>query len=297
MTTKTIGTEADAIAAIARLGCDAEILKTDDGRTLLISPRDRAVIDVTDKNAHPPELPMYVSQGVLLQSGDSLIQYVNRFKQLSTILLCDIQANQIVALIDYHEGSDILSDTPAVADRNTHSANLTLPFSEEWKLWKGIDGKLMAQLDFARFIEENACDVLTPSGADLLEVCRDLQAKRKVDFRKAVRTASDNENFEYADTTEAKTTSGGIEIPSLFTLQIPVYFEGRSIEISAFLRWKLEEGTGLTLGVKLSRAEYVRQAMFREIVDQVAVSTDVPAMYGKIETGARTLPLDCTVLA
>jgi hypothetical protein len=52
-------------------------------------------------------------------------------------------------------------------------------------------------------------------------------------------------------------------------------------DINAFLRWKLGEGT-LRLGVQLHRAEHVRQAVFRQIVDRVAVRTGCPAMFGRI---------------
>ncbi|MCH1933271.1 YfdQ family protein, partial [Shewanella sp. A25] len=76
------------------------------------------------------------------------------------------------AIVDYH--------APDKAAHGAHVAAMALPYSEEWKAWTAIDGKLMPQREFARFIEENAVDVVAPSGADLLEVVRDLQAVRKV---------------------------------------------------------------------------------------------------------------------
>lgn len=305
MTAKTEPqTEADAIAAIARRGVDPQIVTIPDGRAILVVPRDRAVVDITDRNASPPALPGTVHQAVTLQASESLIAYVNRFKQPSTVLLSDIAANKIVGIIDYHgeagaapDDSDDLIGVNAIPARLAHQASLTLLFSEEWKTWTAVDDRLMGQLEFARFLEENACDVLAPSGAELLEVCRDLQAVRKVDFRKAVRTASDNESFEYSDSTEARVGAGAVEVPTQFQLQIPVYFEGRTTHVTAFLRWRLVEGDGLKLGVKLSRAEYVRQAMFREIVDQIAVSTQAPAMYGKVEPPKPVAALDAVVIS
>jgi uncharacterized protein YfdQ (DUF2303 family) len=137
----------------------------------------------------------------------------------------------------------------------------------------------MAQLEFARFLEENAADVASPSGADLLEACRDLQAVRKVNFKKAVRTATDNESFEYSDETEAR-TSGGVELPTKFLLRFPVYFGHTETDLFAFLRWKLDDGT-LNLGVALHRAEHVRQAVFSHIVFDVADRTGCQAVFGR----------------
>lgn len=272
--TDTHRTEADAIAALAVLGAgEPEIVATDSGRTFLITPRDRVVQDVTEPNAVDAVLPDHIRQGVTLQTLESLVEYTNRFKTGTTLLFADISANSIKALIDYHA-----SDS---ADHVDHIATMALPYSEEWKTWSAIDGRLMPQLDFARFLEENAGDIVAPSGADLLEACRDLQARRKVDFTKAVRTSSDNENFEYTDETEAR-TKGGVEIPSKFKLEIPVYFGEAATPLFAFLRWRLDEGA-LSLGVKLHRAEHVRQAVFKQIVLEAAAQIERPAMFGKAE--------------
>jgi len=266
-------TEAEAIAELAvRADRTPTILKTDAGREFLITA-DGEYHDVTEDNAVPRLLLNHISQTVTLQTVDSLVDYVNRFKTEDTILFADIGANSIAAAIDFHG--------PATAGRAAHRATLSLPYSVEWKCWAEIDGKLMSQLEFARFLEENASDIATPSGADLLDACRDLQARRKVNFTKAVRTDSDNESFEYTDETTATTRKGDVEIPSKFLLRIPVYFDGETHELYAFLRWRLEEGEGLKLGVRLHRAEHVRQAVFKQIVTDAADRTDRLPVFGK----------------
>lgn len=266
-------TEAEIIADLVR-EADAGpiIVKNDDGRTFLVYPSDRAVKDISEPNAVSPLLPDQIVQGVVLQTLDSLVDYTNRFKTETTLLFADITANRIRAILDYHA-----ADAPKHA---VHVATMDLPFSEEWKTWSAINGKLMDQLEFARFLEENAGDVVAPSGADLLEACRDLQARRKVNFIKAVRTASDNESFEYTDETTATTRKGDVEVPNKFTLEIPVYFGQGVTTLQAFLRWRLVEGEGLKLGVQLHRAEHVRQAVFKQIVMDAAGRTDCQAVFG-----------------
>lgn len=271
-------TDADAGAELALKGVTTpQIIKTESGRQFLVLPStggSATAQDVTERGAMLSPEPKWIEQSVTVQTTDSLVEYLNRFKGGDTSLFADIENNRIVAVLDYH-GSE-------TAARGVHQAALNLPFSVEWGVWTGIDGKMMGQLEFARFLEENAADISAPAAADLLEVCRDLQANRKVNFTKAVRTASDNENFEYTDETTATTRKGGIEIPSQFQLRIPVYFGGQTYAIAAFLRWRVEEGEGLKLGVKLHNREHVRQAVFRDVVMEAAENTGLPAYFGRI---------------
>lgn len=279
--------QSEVVKAIQRAA--AQVISSKDGRQFLLVPNDLSVKEVTDPHGLSPTRPIYIKQAVTLQTVDSLVDYIDRFKQDETVLFADIENNSIVGLIDYHLAADSVESEPddpmrlaypPVAGHVAHRATMQLPFSQEWKLWTGISGKLMEQLEFARFLEESGADVVAPSGAELLEICRDLQARRKVDFRKAVRTSSDNEDFEFSEETDARTTKGSVEVPSKFLLNIPVYFGQPNTELYAFLRWKLDEGS-LKLGVALHRAEHVRQAVFKQIVLDVADRTGRPAMFGR----------------
>jgi len=267
-------TEAEKIVELANAGAPAaHLVTTDEGREFLIVPEKFKHQDVTEPHKIERRLPDFITQHVTLQTADSLVDYCSRYKGEDTILFADIAANSIVAQIDYHG-----NDKPMYV---AHRASLKLEFSTEWVEWTKISGALMDQLAFARFIEENGADVRAPDAAELLECVRDLQAHRKVNFTKAVRTSSDNENFEYSEETEAKGRRGGIEIPTKFKLGVPVYFGEPEAELFAFLRWRLGDGA-LTLGIQLHRAEYVRQAIFKQIVLDVAAKTKCPAVFGKI---------------
>ncbi len=251
--------EADAVAKLARESQHAHIVASADRREFLVKPAGATIEEITDEHGLKTEAPRYIRQTVTLQMHDSLVEYVNRFKSAHTLLFADIGENAIVAQLDYH--------APDQASNVAHRARLAFPFSEEWKLWTGISGRLMPQLEFARFIEENAADVRAPAAADLIE---------------AVRTSSENESFEYSDETKAS-TKGGIELPTKFKLGLPVYFGEPEVELFAFLRWKIDvEAGGLTLGIALHRAEHVRQAVFRQIVLSICERTERPAVFGKL---------------
>lgn len=266
-----MNTEAEVVGDLVRRGMGAQTVNGPDGRAFLVTPHGAEIKDVSDEHGLKLTRAKYIWQHVTLQTAESLADYVTRFKKADTLLFADIAQSEIAGIIDYH--------APSQADHCAHRATMKLPFSQEWASWTAIHGKLMLQLDFARFIEENAADIAAPSGGDLLDAVRDLQAHRKVNFTRALRTSSDNENFEYTDETEAR-TKGGIELPTKFQLLIPVYFGEAATEVFAFLRWKLDDGN-LTLGVVLHRAEHIRQAVFRQIMLGVAQRTGCPVMFGK----------------
>lgn len=263
----------ELIRDLTREAAIPRVVELEDGRQFLAHPNDVILKEVTDPHGLIITPPARIVASVHVQTADSLVEYVNRFKQSGTLILADIGANTIRASIDYHD--------PDLGPQHLqHGAKLELPFSEEWRTWTAAHGKMVDQLAFARFIEENAADVEAPAAADLLEMVRDLHAVRKVNFTKAVRTATDNENFEYTDETEAR-SRGGVELPKAFKLRIPVYFDGAQVALMAFLRWKLDDGK-LLLGVALHRHEHVRQAVFKQVVADVADRTAVPHVYGKV---------------
>lgn len=275
--------EVDAIARLAVEAAGApQVISTQRGRELLILPDGFNYRDVTEKHGVPELLPDHVDQVVTVQTVDSLVAYVDDYKGPATRIFADMDANAISTVIDYHRPPTATDANSAASPLHAaHVARLKLPFSIEWEAWTAASGKMLGQLDFARFLEENAADIVTPSGADLLEACRDIQTARNVDFKKAVRTSSDNECFEYADVTEARTKQGSVEIPSRFTLSIPVYFGQPPILLDAFLRWRLDD-TKLLLGIVLHRPEHARQAEFQAIVADVANRTQRPAVFGRL---------------
>src|SRR5690349_12332800 len=146
-------TEAGAIAALAAKASGAHVVKLNDNREFLVHPRETVATEVSDAYGLKLAKPRYIRQTVTIETADSLIDYVNRFKVGDSMLFAEIAGNRIVALIDYHGPSAAEDDARGEASHVAHRAKMELPFSEEWKLWTGISGKLMPQLEFARFIE------------------------------------------------------------------------------------------------------------------------------------------------
>jgi uncharacterized protein YfdQ (DUF2303 family) len=271
---KTPETEAGVVAALAARAATPHLLEDSAGVQHLVLPEGSRSLELADprRDAHGllKDAPVRIEQQLQLQTVDSLVDYVDRFKGPTTRLFADIAASSIMAVLDYHG-----PEAPAHGD---HKATLVLRHSVEWVAWKAQDGKMVDQQAFARWLEENAGDVVAPLGADLLEVCRDMQATRRANFQKVVRAAGDVERFEYTEGTEAK-GKGSVEVPTKFQLCIPVYFGEPATSLYAFLRWRLGDGD-LNLGYQLHRVENVRQAVFQQIVMDVAGRTGCPAVFG-----------------
>lgn len=266
------------LASVAALR-KPEIVSGPNGRSYAFIPSDDGfeMRDITLPNAAEVLMPKVVTQHVQLQTTFSFVDYVNRFKNANTVLFADVRNNAITAIIDYHTES--ATDQAGVqAKLATHRATLKLPHSLEWDTWSGISGQLKSHVEFATFLEENQIDVISPIGADLLELCRDLQVLNNVNFAGSVRDG-DYTSVNYAKEADAA-SKGGVKLPQSIILSIPVYFGETRVPITAFKRQKIDDGK-LWLGWKLMRAENVRQDEFHRIVDAISVGVDhLTTVYG-----------------
>lgn len=283
--------ESDA-AVIAGLAFSAQdpdqrTLTTPNGQAILLrTETGQEVLSLVDELAALELSRGRITQKVTVETQESLETYAKRYAGASSLILASIASNTIVAILDYHEAR---ADQDGVVrplleiehQFGGHVATLSLPFSLEWKEWTGVDGRMMPQLDFCKFLEECAEDIVTPDAATVIEACRDLQSLKRVDFRSVVREDSDNYRIEYHDEDTVTTRNEAVIMPSEIVLDIPVYFGGDPVRVNALIRWHVKDGA-LSLGVKLRRAERIRQDTFKGIVEEIAADTGFPRVYGSI---------------
>jgi hypothetical protein len=103
--------------------------------------------------------PERIDANARIQTLDSLVDYANRFKRPESALHATLFAPYALTVkVDYHgEGAD------AVPSFNKHRADYSFPLSEPMKTWmKTANGTLMAQEDFAHFLEDRAVDIHNP---------------------------------------------------------------------------------------------------------------------------------------
>jgi hypothetical protein len=275
--------EVEGIATLSQQAqAKPHIINTGDGREFIVLPGSAnyppKLEQVTAANKPEVLMPKVVTQHVKMQTALSLIDYINRFKNSDTVLFADIASDTIVSILDYHLEPDPNGDKNPKATLGIHRATLKLPFSLEWQTWTKASGVLMSHVAFATFLEENAVDIKSPVGADLLELCRDLQVVQNVNFGSSVRMG-DVTQVNYQKDQDA-TSKGTISLPQSIMLSIPVYFGEAAVPVMAFMRRQIEDGK-MKLGVQLSRAENVRQGEFHRIVDAVTIGVDhLTTVYG-----------------
>lgn len=249
------------------------------GRDWAIRRNDFLVEQVTPAHKAEVYLPKTVKASPKMQNALSLIEYLNRFKYVDhSMVFADVTSDTLVGVIDYHGiPGEIAADKQSNARLGEHVVTLALPKSEEWRIWTGANEKLMSHTDFASFLEENSFDVTTPAGADLLELCRDLQVKQDMSFSSSIRMG-DAVSISYQKDEDA-TTKQNMTLPVSFTVSIPVYFGEGPVELTCMMRRKISDGR-LMLGYKIIRLEATRQREFARVVGEVEAATALTAVYG-----------------
>lgn len=158
-------------------------------------------------------------------------------------------------------------------------AEILFRFTSQWLKWKAIDGKMMPQVQFAEFIEDNLGDIAAPAGAELLEIAQYLSATRSVDFKSAVRLSSGQIQFQNIESIDAKVGAGQTAVPETITLGIAPVFGLPPFKIDVRFRYRIVDGK-LQLGVKLQRVEDIMAAVVNDMVNGTMASDGRPAVMG-----------------
>lgn len=273
-----VQTDAAVISKLTQMAdgnVPAITFNTADGRTFAVTRTDFKLDNITPAHKAEEFKPKHVSASVMVQTAASMIDYVSRFKNADTVLFANIDKNMVVAAIDYHKA---VAGAAPTAEFGAHNAVLTLPYADEWNTWTKNNENMMSHIDFASFLEENSFDVITPPGAELLELCRDLQVKQDVNFGSSVRMG-DTSSINYSKEGDVA-SKGSISLPVSFSISIPVYFGEPAVQMTAFMRRQISDGK-LRLGYKLLRLEAIRQREFGRVVSEIKAGTgDLTTVYG-----------------
>lgn len=169
-------------------------------------------------------------------------------------------------------------------------AEIVFRFTPQWLKWKALDGKMIGQVEFAEFIEENLGDVVSPAGADMLEIAQDLSAKRSVDFKSNVRLADGRLQFQNVENMEAQVGAGQIAIPTSITLGVAPVYGLPPFKVEARFRYRIESGK-LRLGIKLQRVEDIMAAVVNDMVNGTIAVEGRAAVVG-IQAPAGSVVVD-----
>lgn len=123
-----------------------------------------------------------------------------------------------------------------------HTAFYECPLSAEWKAWSKANKNLFEQAEFAQFIEDNLPDIVEPSGADMLEISRTLEAKKKINFASGIRLSNGQQELTYEEQVAGTASKGKLQIPEVFKIGIPVLEGGPRYSVQARLRYRIDGG-------------------------------------------------------
>jgi uncharacterized protein YfdQ (DUF2303 family) len=211
---------------------------------------------------------------VKVDDAASFLNYVNRYKDGDSVVFANLTGRSFEAVIDYHG--------VATPRWGKHRATFACATTSAWNTWAAANKKAMSQVEFAQFVEENIPNIAQPAGADLLEMCLTLEAKKDATFRSSARLTDGRTQFRYEEEIEGKAgaTNGNVAIPSLFVLAIEPFQGVGQKAIEARFRYRISEGV-LKLWFELVRPDDVLKAAFDGIVADIRTALgETPVIAG-----------------
>lgn len=179
--------------------------------------------------------------------------------------------------MDWHEHNQA-GLFPAVG-HNAHAVTLALRPSEEFARWDEMEGKIVPQAEFARFLEENSVDVGFPEAATMVEISRDFEATVGQVYKSSTRLENGDRKLNFETETKVQ---NGVVIPEKFTLSIPIYNGEQPEPLTCLFRWRALGGGVVGLGFQWHRVEYQRRAHFAQIATTASEETGLPVYFGRI---------------
>lgn len=281
---------AEAIAAGMQISDPTTLVE---GHALAFVLPPGAKVEQVDIEKYLPR-PTRKRGNYVFTDARSFVAFVNREKTPETIILANRENPAFKAVFNGNEpqvmpdGTHVELAMPGWSD---YSAGYACPYSPEWNIWKGANGKKMSQAEFALFMEDNFTDVVQPAatfdpyyfnwpdGNTMLQVSRGLEAKSDVNFGSAVRLDNGQVQFRYEETISGNVQGGIFEVPQKFAVGIPVFAGTSPWQIVARLRYRIERG-GLIMWFDFERLFKITERAFDEAKAEIISGTSVPVFLG-----------------
>lgn len=250
-----------------------------DGMGVIIIPEGYKAEDVESLVAEHRDAPRRHKISLSFTQHESFIAYVAEHKRDSTRIFVTNEKNcpNLIAVLDFQS-----KDKPSW---NEHTASFACVQTEEWKRWTAQNNKDMNQRDFALFLEDNQKHVFTPSGADLLEMIRNLEGKVDVSYNSAIRLSNGKVKLAYTEDVSLKGINsqqpGAIEIPEMIEVVIPPFEGVLPYKILCKLRYRIQSG-GVTFRFEMVDIHLCIKETVREILQAVEDKLGIKPFYGKI---------------
>lgn len=223
---------------------------------------------------HTLSAPTRKRGNIVLYDAKSFITYFNKHKSTANGKASAIYGKTnppaFLALMDDH------GDEPGWRE---HKATYQCPLSVEWQTWTSKNGVALSQANFAEFIEANLPDIVSPPGSDMLEISRNLEAKKKVSFASGIRLSNGQTELTYEEEIQGTAAKGKLSIPEIFALGIPVLENSERYKVEARLRYRINEGR-LSMWYDLIRPHKVLEDAVMNVWKEIASQTGEEILNG-----------------
>lgn len=206
---------------------------------------------------------------------ESFVRLVTRLKESTTVAFASRQFLAFQSVIDYSQGGD--------PSRDEHRVQFTPELHPSWQAWAGVDKKWLDQVEFAEHLEENIESLVSPSGADLLELVLDLRGNRNVSFQSSKRLQDGQTQLSYVEKIDTKggNKAGLVTVPPEISIRTPVFRGDEPRDFDAFLRFRISDSGGLTFSIRIKNVSDVVPDAFEALTEKVKLDLlDVPVYAG-----------------
>ena len=242
----------------------------DSGRPFAVIPNETKIEDL-EGYLKSPARPRGITT---LRDTASFIAFV---KEAMARGLSDGQA-RIYGTLDKPQFVAVFNDNGWRDWRAVYSC----PLSKEWQTWLGANGRQMSQSDFAKFIEDNLPDVANPPAAEMLEISRTLEAKKKVNFASGIRLSNGQNELTYEEEISGTAGKGKFQVPETFLLGIPVLEGGIRYGVEARLRYRIGDAGKLAMWYDLVRPHKILEDAVKAVWQEIETGTELPIFNGQI---------------
>ncbi len=233
------------------------------------------------------DAPIRVLSNLGITDLESFIQYVNRYKEPSTIIQfskSSLGTVEATAVIDFH----VAPAEPGTSENTPMWGHHLVTFSTEattaWKTWTGSNEQMMYQGKFADFIYQNIVDITQPVGADMLEIIQTLKATAKGEFKDMKELKG---SYEIINRMEVTTTAGGVDkvltLPESMIVTLTPFYGGPAIVVKADIILAIPKGDDghLALGYRFYRMDDALEVMAETIKTKLEADCAVPVFRCK----------------
>ncbi|GER16730.1 DUF2303 family protein [Variovorax boronicumulans] len=239
----------------------------------VVVPQGFRHADLTDMVEKAQLAPSRKHGTVVLSAVSSLLAYcADQAAQATGYIYADPDSRKIVA---------VFNDARLGTGWRDHRAVFEAELTPEAKRWLASNGKVMAQDEFATFIEDNQPDLQGEDATNLLTVATTMQAKSDINFSASKRLQDGQTQLVYNEVINASAgASGEFKIPKTFALGLRIFKNGVGYKLAARLKFRLHSGS-VKFWYELERPEVAIEDAFKGYVDEVATKSGYTVLLGK----------------